>query len=255
MKLHLALVVVNLLVVVNALRRVFMWILHGADSAFPWMTLVNIFINGLCALWMWVGYKSIKYRARLIKDYSTHSSVDTPLTEDIEVARYGLRTFRVNTKATWEPRGLRSLAKHTYWDNGVMEAKCLGRDPLAFLWREVDDPHVVPVKDCSCGVYATVSLDSLMHQYPAQALKEGVAVIAAEGPTIIGDMGMRTSAARIVAYWCPNKKKRKVYEETCGPEVRHFRKMSDMLEAYGLPPCPSFPMGFLETRIALAAVR
>lgn len=175
---------------------------------------------------------------------------------DLEVARYGLRTFNVergNGIGSY-PRGLRSLFKMTYWENGVMEAECLrDRDELHFLYRmamlsqrdqEAQDlyRHKPPYKDCHCGVYATLTLDHLLEQYYPQVRANGVAVVAAEGTTIIGDKGMRTTAARIVAYWCPNRKLRRVYREVCGEDVPHYSHMDKMLEAYRLPPLPpQFP--------------
>lgn len=158
---------------------------------------------------------------------------------DLEVARYGLRTFEVKGGLHG---GLKSLFQETYWNNGVMEAECRASsfDIIQWRWHNKGE-HRVPAKYCGCGIYATVSLQSLIAQYPEQMLDNGVAVVAAEGETIIGDRGMRTSAARIVAYWAPTKKTRRTYRRTCGSEARYFRKMSEMLKAYGFPPCPSFP--------------
>lgn len=246
----------NALIALYGLVRVLLWALPGTDFSFRWSNLCQIFFNGLVAAGMWIGYKAVKYRKRMRlpeppQDDGEEEAEDT----DLEVARYGLRTFRVRTRGEMRSQqwGLRSVVKSTYWTDGVMEAKCMA-DARAFLWslHENEEEHVIPDKNCSCGIYATTSLDSLMAQYPAYALSGGVAVIAAEGPTIIGELGMRTTAARIVAYWCPDKKKRKVYEEVC-QDARHFRNMSDMLEAYNLPPCPSFPVGSLETHIARRA--
>lgn len=156
--------------------------------------------------------------------------------DDIEVARYGLRTFVVKGGR------LKSLYKDIYWDEGVMEAKCL-RGPEAlwlFFQNDVDPSHRAPDKNCTCGIYATLTLEHLRAQYFMEA-ERSVAVIAAEGPTIIGDQGLRTSAARIVAYWTPVRGVRRAYGQACGKDAQYFRKMDQMLETYGLPPCPRFP--------------
>lgn len=156
-------------------------------------------------------------------------------TDDIEVARYGLRTF--NTQA-----GVLGSVAITgcHWEDGVIEAKCMKGDTIRMaMWGDEEQlvpiTHKAPHKHCSCGAYATVTLQSLVSQYAAKA-QYNIAVVAAEGPTIIGSRGMRTSAARVVAYWTPDTREGKfakaVYERVCGSEVPHYTDVREMLKAF-----------------------
>ncbi len=138
---------------------------------------------------------------------------------DIEVARYALRTF-----VTY-PVGdrLRSVVKRGHhWHDGTCVAQCLkGKD------------HEAPAEGCSCGIYGTLSLQALERQFDSEAARL-VTVIAAEGRTIIGDTGLRTSAARVVAYWSPSRTIRK----SCKKQFRgseDFTDLNAMLTAYKLP--------------------
>lgn len=146
----------------------------------------------------------------------------TAQTPDIEVARYALRTFRIDPRARAlipvvidDPRA---------WENGVCVARC-HRD------------HSPPANGCRCGVYGATSLGSLFAQYPLLA-SHIVAVIAAEGATIIGSSGLRTQAARVVAYWCgPSPglaKARAVLAEQC-PDAQAYNDCVAMLARYHLP--------------------
>ncbi|MCA2338799.1 hypothetical protein JF776_25550, partial [Mycobacterium avium] len=173
-------------------------------------------------------------------------STDTP---DIEVGRYALRTFLVDRHhrallpitghmravSAWLRRPLGDLAAsqreaHSVWAGGVCVARC-GRGRR----------HAAPAKDCSCGVYGATSLESLLEQFPGLA-HNIVAVIAAEGPTIVGDDGLRTSAARVVAYWIQPWPElddaRGVFDEQC-PHAQAFTHLNDMLAAYGFPVSPA----------------
>ena len=144
---------------------------------------------------------------------------------DIEIGRYALRTFDTSKGK------LGSLYKAHSWEGGVAVAEC----------KQVEhpcDPASIPGDDCSCGLYGTLTLRQLDHDYGAKA-RNCVAVIAAEGPTIIGDKGLRTSAARIVAYWCAEDDFAKVFGREC-PDARHFAEIPEMLEAYHFPPYPEF---------------
>lgn len=151
---------------------------------------------------------------------------------DVEVARYGLRTFAV------EAGTLKSLFQPTAWDKGVIEARCMRGDE----WSPWYD-HSIPHERCTCGVYATVDLQSLIAQYRDRC-RSNVAVVAVEGTTIIGDKGMRTSAARVVAYWTPDSKRgqkaQMVYERVCGDDVPHYDDMNTMLKDFNFRAYP-FP--------------
>lgn len=144
---------------------------------------------------------------------------------DIEIARYGLRTFNLSSGM------LRSVFKSYTWEGGVCVAQCLADRPCG--------SKDIPNEKCGCGIYATTTLDSLLSQYRT-ATQECVTVIAAEGTTIIGDRGMRTAAARIVAYWCrPHHED--LLRAQC-PEAEHFPDPNDMLAKFGFDsPSSAFP--------------
>lgn len=110
---------------------------------------------------------------------------------DLEVGRYALRTFRF-TETELVP-----LVDHGVptWINGTCVAECLPW--LRFLGGL--STHPSPALHCTCGVYGSFSYEDLVTQYDdyARAL---TCVISAEGQTIIGSRGLRTQAARVVAY-------------------------------------------------------
>lgn len=108
------------------------------------------------------------------------------LLPDIEVGRYALRTFKLRDGK------LGSLFQSFTWDDGTAIATCLGKGK--------GGKHEAPAENCHCGLYGTLTLEHLESQYRSQALN-CVAVMAAEGVTYLGDKGLRTAAARIVAYW------------------------------------------------------
>ncbi|RAV17500.1 hypothetical protein DQP57_00300 [Mycobacterium colombiense] len=91
--------------------------------------------------------------------------------------------------------------------------------------------HEAPGEGCHCGIYATLSLECLNKQYGDSA-QHVVAVVAAEGQTIIGTKGFRTQYARVVAYWCDDR-----LAKPCARQFRDARRylaMSSMLRDYGI---------------------
>ena len=155
-------------------------------------------------------------------DTAEGAGVTAPL-PDIEVARYALRTFHIDAHARALVPVVMKHDRHA-WDGGVCVASC-------------HRGHTPPADGCRCGVYGATSLCSLLEQYPRLAANI-VAVIAAEGSTIIGNSGLRTQAARVVAYWCrPSRqldKARAVLAEQC-PSATPYDECGAMLAAYHLP--------------------
>ncbi len=161
---------------------------------------------------------------------------DTPVVEepqpeplDIEIGRLALRTFRT-AKGT-----LDSIVRGYTWEGGVAIAECLRSDSSP----PCKSP---PGEACTCGVYGTLTIDQLYREYASYAAK-CIAVIAAEGETIIGDRGLRTAAARIVAYWASDgfdgwryteADARDVFAKQC-PDAIRFSTVEEMLEAYHFP--------------------
>lgn len=157
---------------------------------------------------------------------------DPDAVDDIEIGRYGLRTFRITSD-----KKLKSVWKEHIWDpSGVDVAQCLGGDMSLSLTAagEVvgENKHPVPNENCHCGIYATVNLQSLARQYKQQ-VNRTISVVAAEGITIIGDRGMRTSAARIVAYWCRDEEDVEAYAKCEG--AKRFTDIAEMLKAFEFP--------------------
>jgi hypothetical protein len=191
---------------------------------------------------------------------------------EIEVARYGLRTFRhipaeeaemepkpfvmhQTLQMTWtifgvdysqdntgQPMELCSTAMQgSYWKSGVCEAVC--RAPvnahknllieLAALTTGVEPVygHQAPQEDCHCGVYAAHTLRALCDQFSCY-VSDVVAVVAAEGQTIIGDKGFRTQRARVVAYWCSDRVAPTAASQFS--EAQRYAEVSLMLADYGL---------------------
>lgn len=151
---------------------------------------------------------------------------------DIEVARYALRTFNVR-----DGRLMPVAMPVDAWKGGVCQAECVPNPwTMTAPWLVVapDPNHDAPAEGCHCGIYGCLTIDRLVKQYPLQCM-EIVAVIAVEGNTIIGEIGLRTQAARIVAYWSAKKNVRKICADTCGGATG-FATLDDMLAAYGFRP-------------------
>jgi hypothetical protein len=147
---------------------------------------------------------------------------------DIEVNRYALRTFAI------EDGKLASIVKGGgHWENGKCIAKCLD------LLRSDDDPHEAheaPAPGCHCGIYGTLTLAALFTQYPQFAARI-IAVIATEGTTYIGSVGLRTAAARVEAYWVADLDDSAREVAVCAaqcPEARRYYDVELMAQLYGL---------------------
>jgi hypothetical protein len=152
-----------------------------------------------------------------------------------EVARYALRTFALdgyNRQLLPVREQTPSWRKHSVWRGGECMAYC-----------ELGRLHAAPADDCDCGIYGATNLGSLLMDYPHLASRI-VAVIAAQGATIIGTEGLRTAAARVVAYWCKPTPQpdlaREIFAEQC-PHAVAFTDCDAMLATYGLRITPPGP--------------
>jgi hypothetical protein len=142
-----------------------------------------------------------------------------------EVGRYALRTFAIKSGK------LASIIQDAgHWENGTCVAQCVRT-------AEDEEPHEAPAAGCSCGIYGTLSLGALFDQYAEFACRI-IAVIAAEHTTFIGTVGLRTAAARVVAYWCAEPDHRQPSEaDVCTqqcPGARRFYDLDVMARLYGL---------------------
>ena len=156
---------------------------------------------------------------------------------DLEVGRCALRTFRLvderycdlddNQVVSISGLILTGMFRNGGdWLDGACVARC-----------ERDYAHDAPGEDCDCGIYGALSLNSLTSKYP-QASRL-VAVIAAEGMTFIGDVGLRTEAARVVAYWCgPDARIERHHCQIQFRDAEQFADLAGMLETYGIPVGP-----------------
>jgi hypothetical protein len=182
--------------------------------------------------------------------------------ERYEVGRFGLRTFKVHGGKL---HSVVAQGSGQHWDKGECRARCVVFEDNAFAtdaeWRkgqyevmkdlvlglgDADDAtptkldlqrmleHDAPDSDCRCGIYASLNLENLRRQY-AEALFM-VAVIAAEGKTIIGTRGLRTEYARIVAYWIPWYQfyMKKVAARECS-DAMFYKNLNEMLADYQIP--------------------
>lgn len=154
--------------------------------------------------------------------------------EDIELERYAVRTFRID----YRRRQIRSLTQQSQspseWVDGTCEARCR------------HSSHPAPDFQCSCGIYGACSADSLFEQFELYA-KDLVAIIAAEGITILGDRGLRTQAARVVAYWPANS----AVSRLCSRgfrEAKKYKDLNDMLTDYDFSPVKEIPRSSLSQR-------
>lgn len=152
---------------------------------------------------------------------------------DVEVGRFALRTFRI----VWQ--------SDVDWDNGVCEAVCIKRTESVYSWGgnllgvlqdQLHDPavpkHDAPFEGCTCGIYGTLDVAALMRQYWHNA-RHLITVIAAEGRTIIGPVGLRTARARVVAYWTPTVWLEQRQEAL--REAEYYCQLPEMLNEYHLP--------------------
>jgi hypothetical protein len=94
-----------------------------------------------------------------------------------------------------------------------------------------DDEHEAPFMGCNCGVYGSLTYDSLRRQYHSH-MDGIITVMAAEGRTIIGSRGLRTQYARIIAHYAIDPKCGEL-AKTQFAEAEPFTDLFDMLEAYG----------------------
>jgi hypothetical protein len=164
---------------------------------------------------------------------------------DLEVARYALRTFRPvaneeeRDNGGWsffkpQPTELASVsAPGPNWLDGTCTAQCK-IDTAMTAWRDdpPGPPHQAPHEDCHCGVYGALTLERLQYQY-SHYTQTNIAVIAAEGQTLIGTRGLRTQYARVVAYWCLPQLQEIAAKQFA--DAKHYTDTGHMLNDYHIP--------------------
>jgi hypothetical protein len=141
---------------------------------------------------------------------------------DIEIARYALRTFALRENDHLWPVAV----DMDCWIDGTCTAECWASDAWAVK-------HSAPDLNCRCGVYGTLSLSHLYDQW-AEHSQRLVCVIAAEGSTILGNKGLRTAYARVVAYWGYDREIRRVARKQFVGAKQH-KRLKAMLAEYEIP--------------------
>lgn len=160
---------------------------------------------------------------------------------ELQIGRRALRSFKVDRDHLWP-----IAMSVDSWKDGTCLARCEKGSPKTTsvtysngLWTHQEETeqfperHAAPHLGCDCGVYGTLSLQHLVDQYPSYAQRI-VCVFAAEGPTLLGSRGMRTSAARILAYWAGDDEVREIAAGQFNEAV-HYKKLIKMLDHYELP--------------------
>lgn len=160
---------------------------------------------------------------------------------DLQVGRMALRIFRMwapigRTERVLAPMGM--LTDH--WKDGTCTARCLkatmagGRNGVyetTYGETYKDETHEAPFMGCNCGVYGSLSYDSLRRQYHSN-MGGLITVMAAEGRTIIGSRGLRTQYARIIAYHVLLPEWGKLAKVQFA-EAEPYEDLWGMLEAHG----------------------
>jgi hypothetical protein len=123
--------------------------------------------------------------------------------DDIELGRVAVRTFALD----YGLEKFHSLAAPgDHWSTGSCSAVCIGNVTSVGHSNGIDKKgkvrhdHLAPNLVCTCGIYGALYLDTLTRQFHALT-GQTLAVIAAEGVTLIGSRGLRTQYARVLGYW------------------------------------------------------
>lgn len=161
---------------------------------------------------------------------------------DLEVGRHGLRTFSVvpSSILSVEIRSMFGIEQtdkdkekflgpvfvnsSREWITGTCVARCYAAQGYTPSCDVSWGNHLPPSEKCKCGIYATLSLNHLQEQYPEQT-SNVVAIVAAEGQTIIGTKGFRTARATVVAYWCDDS-----VRDMCKKQFQEAQEYGDVLE-------------------------
>lgn len=197
---------------------------------------------------------------------------------DFEFARYALRSFRLAKDLSSWPgsnAGLYAPSPHTSyaewvgtggnpgnwtyrwvaishshgedWRDGTCAAVChaSGKRTAAEM-TGIHKDHTAPNEHCTCGIYGSLSYADLISNFRHYA-NFIVTVIAAEGITIIGDRGLRTQYARVVAYWTAPNSVNWQLDNGSAPRTlsaqqfqgaKRYECPVEMVEAYGLALLP-----------------
>jgi hypothetical protein len=164
---------------------------------------------------------------------------------ELMIGLYALRTFVVTPFAFTDEDAV-NLAEDLCDDDKMIRPRLSSLADSGAHWKDgcciarcrVNADHVAPAKNCKCGIYATNTVAALFGQYANQASKL-VSVIATQGQTVKGEVGLKTSAARIVAYWIgdPDLDGSSREAEVCktdAPGARRFFDLHLMLKLFGL---------------------
>jgi hypothetical protein len=130
----------------------------------------------------------------------------------------------------------------TAWEDGTCTARCVRTDiatatllatPPAWKPPPVWESHSAPERGCSCGIYGALALNHLRNQYPSNSAGI-IAVIAAEGTTIIGTRGLRTQYARVVGWYAGKHPERSIAARQFKDALEYTTSLG-MCTAFNLP--------------------
>ncbi len=132
---------------------------------------------------------------------------------DIEIGRFGLRTFRVDRDGQLLPIG---AGDRFDWKDGVCFAEC-----------KVGAFHRPPAAGCSCGIYSFHTLEDLRSQYGAA--DDVVAVVAPEGLARIGGNGLVSERARVVALWTADPRLTELVRSAVSENIQPYTDLDTMV--------------------------
>jgi hypothetical protein len=159
---------------------------------------------------------------------------------DVEIGRFGLRTFRVDRDGQLLP----IVAGDRFdWKDGVCFAEC-----------KVGAFHRPPAEGCSCGIYSFHSLEDLRSQYSAAA--NVVAVVAPEGHARIGGNGLVSERARVVALWTADPRLTELVRNAVSENIQPYTDLDTMVVDHHLrfTATPAAAEDFLPARHAAAGL-
>ncbi|SLH41571.1 hypothetical protein [Mycobacteroides abscessus] len=137
---------------------------------------------------------------------------------DVEVGRFGLRTFGVDRDGHLLPIG---AGDRFDWKDGVCFAEC-----------KAGALHRPPGDGCSCGIYSFDSLEVLRNQY--NTAWQVVAVIAPEGRARVGGNGTVCERARVIALWTADPRLTRKIREATSEKITPYTDLDQMINDYGL---------------------
>lgn len=162
-----------------------------------------------------------------------------PVLRDLVEPLRGYRSWRLLRHLALGSSGpvLTSMWSPVPWPGDTLQAQCrIGSGVPQFHgaagYEERHQPEIVPVYECSCGIYAYhAPPDARVDRIPPEVLVVGV--VAAYGRVIVGERGLRASTVRVLAL-APEPSPPKLHHRSWMDWERHWGdwgKVAPMLQA------------------------